>query len=473
MNNSLKVILSIIFAALLLLSGCEVKESGPTDGEETEGGTVTITGQVVESSSGNPINNALVKVTDFVNENGGATNSSGMYSVTLDIDKNKEVFIVVSLTGYSADTTSVFATIDASVQAPLVQLKQESGTGQTPSGGAASVYLYEQSSESIGVKESGSIQTAQIIFEVQDSNGVHIDLDNQETVQFTLGNSPGGGEYLHPSSVKTNALGRASVTLNTGFTAGVVQVIAEITKGNETIRSKPVLIAIHGGLPDDGHFHVASEKLNYPALGIIGYDIGFTAYVGDKFSNPVRPGTAVYFETTSGIIEGSNLTSDLGTANVTLLTQPWPELPMNDPDYPNLGKGFFKVTAKTANENYDQILTKTVRLQSGQPFISQVSPSTFNLANGGSQSFSFNVADLNNNPIASGNTISVSVASGDIEVSGDISIRMPDVLAGMTTFYFTVSDSKSDEDKPQTASVTISSAGPNGDASFSITGTSR
>ena len=469
MNNSLKFILSIVFAALLILSGCEVKESGPTDGDGSEGGTVTISGQVVESSSGDPINNALVKVTDGVNEDGAATNASGIYSVTLDIDKNKEVKIIVSLSGYSSDTTSVFATVGSSVQAPLVQLKQQSGSGQTPSGGAASIFLFEQSSESIGVKESGSIQTAQIIFEVQDSNGVHIDLDNQVTVQFRLGNAPGGGEYLHPSSVITNALGRASVTLNTGFVAGVVQVVAEITDANGTIRSKPVLIAIHGGLPDLGHFGVASDRLNYPAWGIIGYDINFTAYVGDKYSNPVRPQTAVYFETTSGIIEGSELTTDIGTATVKLLSQPFPNYISGIYNRP----GFFKVTARTANENYEPIETATVRLQSGQSIISNVTPQTFDIPNGGAQSFAFYVSDINDNPIASGNTISVVVTSGDITVAGDVSINMPDTQFGNKQYYFTIADKDSDEEKIQTSSVTISTSGENGNASFSITGTSR
>ncbi len=468
MNNSLKFILSIVFASLLILSGCEVKDS-PTSGDGSEGGTVTVSGQVVESSSGDPINNALVKVTDGVNEAGAATSSSGIYSVTLDIDKDKEVKIIVSLSGYSSDTTSVFATVGATLQAPLVQLKQQSGSGQTPSGGAASIFLFAQSSESSGVKESGSIQTAQIIFEVQDSNGVHIDLDNQETVQFRLGNAPGGGEYIHPASVVTNALGRASATLNTGFVAGVVQVIAEITKGTEIIRSKPVLIAIHGGLPDSAHFGVASSRLNYPAWGIIGYDINFTAYVGDKFSNPVRPETAVYFETTKGIIEGSDLTTTFGTATVKLLTQPFPDF--KEGIYVN--NGFFRVTARTANENYQPIHTSTVRLQSGQPFISGVSPQTFDIANGGAQSFTFHVADINDNPIASGNTIAVTVTSGDIDVAGDVSISMPDVQFGNKQFYFTISDKDSDEDKPQTSSVTITSSGENGNASFSITGTSR
>jgi hypothetical protein len=470
MNNSLKFILSIVFASLLIFSGCEVKESSPTDNEDIEGGSVTISGQVVESSSGDPINNALIKITDGVNENGGATNANGVFSVTLEIDKNKEVTIIVSLSGYSSDTSSVFATIDTEVQASLVQLKQLSGTGQTASGGAASIYLFQQSSESIGVKESGSIQTAQIIFEIQDSNGVHIDLDNQETVEFKIGNAPGGGEYLHPTSVVTNALGRASVTLNTGFISGVVQVIAEITDTNGTIRSKPVLIAIHGGLPDAGHFGVASALLNYPAWGKIGYEIDFTAYVGDKFTNPVRPNTAVYFETTSGIIEGSELTTDIGTATVKLLTQPFPNYKVPGV-YVN--DGFFKVTARTANENYEPIETSTVRLQSGQTVISGVSPLTFDIPNGGSQNFQFYVSDGNDNPIASGNSISVSVTSGGITVAGDVSILMPDTQFDNKQYYFTIADGDSDEEKIQTSSVTISSTGANGNASFSITGTSR
>ena len=60
-------------------------------------------------------------------------------------------------------------------------------------------------------------------------------------------------------------------------------------------------------------------------------------YVGDKYSNPVRPGTSVYFETTHGIIEGSDLTDSLGRATVTLFNSAFPNL-----DEINL---IFKVTA--------------------------------------------------------------------------------------------------------------------------------
>ena len=83
---------------------------------------------------------------------------------------------------------------------------------------------------------------------------VAIGVDNAITVNFKFGSSPSGGEYLYPASVESNALGRASVTLNTGTIAGVAQVIAEFTVNKIKVRSKPVLIAIHGGFPDPRSF---------------------------------------------------------------------------------------------------------------------------------------------------------------------------------------------------------------------------
>jgi hypothetical protein len=464
-------ILFILLTSLIILSGCETKKDETTPTESEEGGTTTVRGLVVDASSGDPINQAIVNVTDGIIKEGGATSAAGTFSVSIDIDKNKELTVIISASNYSSDTTSVFGVIGESSDVPTTELKQESGTGQTPAGGPASIFLYGQSAASIGVTESGAIETAQIIFEVQDSAGVHIDLDNQQTVNFLLGSAPGGGEYLYPASVVTNALGRASVTLNTGTKAGVVQVIAEFDYEGSTIRSKPVLIAIHGGLPDASHFYVVSPKVNYPAYGVVGYDITFTAYLGDKYTNPVRVGTAAYFETTSGIIGGSAQTGDLGTASVTLLTEPFPDL--NNSIYPNNGKGFFIVTARTANENYDPISTTILRLQSGFPIISELSPTTFTLADGGAQSFSFHLADQNDNPMSEDQSLAVSVINGDIEVAGDVSFRWPDTQQGFKSFSFTVSDSKPGEIKPQVVSVIINCTGPNGNTSRTITGTSQ
>ncbi len=284
----------------------------------------------------------------------------------------------------------------------------------------------------MGVKESGANESVQFIFEVLDSNGVAIGSDNSVEVNFSLGSGPGGGEYLYPASVVSNALGRASVTLNTGTKAGVAQITAEFSINDVVVKSQPILIAIYGGFPDPNHFAVASDKLNYPDYGIIGVEMPFTAFAGDKYSNPVRPGTSVYFETTSGIIEGSNITDDLGRATVTMLTQPYPDL--NEQGY---GPGFFRVTSSTVDENNTTIQTSTIRLLTGFPVIT-VSPTSFDIQNGGSQSFNFTVSDGNGNPMSAGQTISVKVNKGDLEVSGDVAVTMLDTQSkSYTMFSFT------------------------------------
>jgi hypothetical protein len=326
------------------------------------------------------------------------------------------------------------------------------------------LYLYSQSAPSIGVKESGSLEAVQIVFEVLDSSGIPITQDNKVFVRFNMTSNPGGGEYLFPDSTETNSFGRAAVTLNAGTIAGVVQVIASIFAYGNLIQSSPVVIAIYGGLPDINHFDVASELLNYPAYGILGYVIPFTAYAGDKYSNPVRPNTTVYFSTTSGIIGGSAQTGTNGAATVELITQP----------FPNYTKpGFFEVTASTIDENSNLIYSRSLRLLSGYPFL-DISPSTIDIQNGGSQVFLFTVSDQNNNPLAKGTRISVSAEEGDITLFGDIDITLPDTQSEtFTQFTFTAFDSEPVTTDPKNAIITIQCSGPNGDESLSISGISR
>jgi hypothetical protein len=316
------------------------------------------------------------------------------------------------------------------------------------------------------VKESGGVEACQIVFEVLDSSGVPISQENYVMVKFSLLSNPGGGEYLYPDSSFTNAFGRASVTLNSGTIAGVIQLLAAIELPNKLIQSTPVLISIHGGLPDQDHFDVASEFLNYPEYGILGYVIPFTAYVGDKYSNPVRPNTSVYFSTSSGIIEGSQLTNELGAATVNLITQPFP-------NHQIYGPGFFEVTASTIDENSEMIYTNSIRLLSGYPVIN-VSPQEIDILNGGSQSFTYIISDGNNNPLANGNSISVTVEEGDIDLLGDIDYTLPDTQSRMfTQFSFTAFDSRPDTLNPVNAVIKISTSGPNGDKSINVYGTTR
>lgn len=462
----------ILFALLaiftLFTTSCDIKDDSSTNSTGTDSTyTVTLTGNVVEAANGNGIAGATIKISDGATVKGTTTGTDGSFNTTLEVTDDVDLVVIASKDGFISDTTSVFAIKSTVTEVAIFQLAaDENSTGTGTSGGAASINLFSQSASFVGVKESGSLESAEIVFEVRDSSGVLIDDSHAVDVSFTFGATPGGGEYLFPASVKTNALGKASVTLNTGTVAGVVQIIAEATVDGNVIKSKPILIAIYGGFPTDNLFYVASEKLNYPVLGIIGESIDFTAYAGDKYNNPVRPGTAIYFTTNSGIIGGSNLTGESGTAAVTLLTEPWPD----DPVY---GPGFFRVTASTADENLNTITTETVRLQSGGPVMS-VSPTFFSLDNGGSQSFTYTIADVNGNPMSEGQTINISVVSEFVDVAGATEVKFPDTQSkSWTAFSFIAFDTKPDTVFVENVTIEIKTTGPNSDNSTTISGSAR
>ena len=454
------IYLIIILCIFLFLNSCEFGiEEDTIDEFKT-----SIQGQVVDSETGNPVIGASIKINGDSSYTGATTSSQGTFLIEFDLMKDQELTIIIYKSNYYSDTTKVFVASGSSTDISLVRLRAISGSGTTTSGQAASLYLYSQSAPSIGVKESGSLEAVQVVFEVLDSSGISITQDNEVFVRFNMTSNPGGGEYLFPDSMKTNSFGRATVTLNAGTVAGVVQVIASIFAHGNLIQSSPVVIAIYGGLPDTNHFDVASELLNYPAYGLLGYVIPFTAYAGDKYPNPVRPNTTVYFSTTSGIIGGSAQTGVNGAATVELVTQPFPNYTR---------PGFFEVTASTIDENSNLIYTKSLRLLSGHPFL-DISPSTIDIQNGESQLFLFTVSDQNNNPLAKGTRISVSVEEGDIILYGDIDITLPDTQSETyTQFTFTAIDSEPGATDPKNAIITIQCSGPNGDESRSISGISR
>ncbi len=459
----------LVLLISFLVSSCELNKNSTTNPASPTISDITVSGQVVDEESGDGLGNVTIKISDGDTLKGTITGSDGKFATSFGIDKDKDLTVIAFKPGFFADTAIVFASKEGGASVPLFLLqKDSSGTsgtgGGTVSSGAASIYLFSQNDENIGVKESGSLENTEITFEVRDSSGIPIDVNNSETVNFSFGSNPNGGEYLYPKSVVTNALGRASVVLNSGTVAGVVQVVAEINGKNGVIKSKPVLVAIYGGLPFDGRFDVASDKLNYPKLGVLGFQIDFTAYVGDKFSNPVRPGTAVYFNTNSGIIDGSDLTDDLGRATVPLLTQGFPV----DLVY---GAGFFTVTAYTADENLNTLTTKTTRMLSGSPILS-VSPTFFSIPNAGSQTFQYTCSDINGNPMSFGQSIVVSVKNGNLDVSGDVNIKLPDTQSrSATSFSFFASDAKPDSTEIKPATIIIKTSGPNGETSISISGT--
>jgi hypothetical protein len=302
---------------------------------------------------------------------------------------------------------------------------------------------------------------------------------------------------VFPADTVTDEFGRVSTTLNSGIKAGAVEVVASI---GSSLQSTPVRIAIHGGPPDEDHFSVVPRWANIPGRLHYGQVDTMTAFVGDRYGNPVPTGTAVYFTTTGGIVQGSATTNSLGTASVVLYSadpMPYHDLPDPSGFYSTVepyvikttlnptGDGQAVVYANTVNGDGDPIWTHTLIVFSGSSRIwnvrifdeEGVERTSLDIKNGGYNIVTFNLSDALGNPIArsmeSGDLIRVR-ASTAAEVSEPLNtgVLMPDTRSGATSFSFMVSDKDAKETDPAegcTASIIVNSTN-NGDVYFSVSG---
>ena len=472
-NNSISKFFIGIFALItfsMLITNCK-QESQIVSGSgdiPTTGSKSIISGQVVSQETSFPLDSALIQVFGTTITKVLVTDSDGKFIFEAELETDEDLIIMTYRENYLPDTTEVTVVVGENLTVPIIALEEvEINNGGGPTGDPVSIFLSSITSTTIGVKESGSPETTQLVFVVMDSSGIPIDLDHSVVVNFRLGSGPGGGEFLSPYSNPTNNSGSASVSLTSGTKAGAVQIIAEVDLGSELITSLPVGVTIHGGLPDYDHFSIAPVQVNFPGYNIFGLMDEIVAFVGDKYANPVRPETAVYFTTTGGIIVGSTLTDDQGIGSVNLISaEP-------RPFHQTLGAGFATVTASTVDENSSIISRETIVLFSGYPQVS-VNPTSINVPNAGSQSFSYYVGDQNGNPLAAGTSISVSVEGEDVDAQGDLDVSMPDTQSPYwTQFNFLVFDIVDTVIVNKPVTIRIETTGPNGDGFITISGTSH
>lgn len=213
-----------------------------------------------------------------------------------------------------------------------------------------------------------------------------------------------------------------------------MQITATIQVGTKKVTSIPVTYAIHDGLPDQYHFSVGSQYVNVPGLVVYGVIDKITAFVGDKYGNPVRPNTPIYFTMTGGIIVGSANTDDHERATVDLITA------APEPIDAVLGPGFARVTATSSDENFNLVTSIIPILFSRYPIIT-CTPTTFDIPDEGTQFFSYEVKDQYDNPLSNGQTIDVVVEGDNVKGRGDISFTLPDTQSkGWTQFSFSITD---------------------------------
>ncbi|MCS3632714.1 hypothetical protein GGP57_000005 [Salinibacter ruber] len=486
--------LSLVLATALLLTvglGCDLGGGGSGD--------ATVTGTVVNATD-DPVVGARVRIrfTDGTGdrvEEKDTTDSEGQFSKNIDVDEPTEVTITVLEQGVEEERTQE---VSPDVGASNLRLTLAIGGEENREPGRPTdIVLQDQSASSIRVQESGGTSIARLTFQVVDSTGKAIEADQAVDVDFRFGQRPEGAS-LTPSTVETNGQGQATVNVSSGKEAGVVQVVAQTERPDETtFQSKPVGLSVHGGLPNKCHFSLAPERFNFPGLIDLGVTTSIQVFVGDKYGNPVVPGTSVSFSANAGLIGGSLQTDDQGQGSVVLTSaQPLPDA--------NGGVGTVRAAtvgtddvntivdpdncpdpADTGNEN---TISKTIPIVfSGRPEV-EVAPSSAELG----ETYDLKVRDVENgNPLAPGTSIQVQAEGTQVKAVGNTDVTLDDTAlsdddgdgfdAGdivnmdqTTAFTFRVVKDPDPEvsETAEVETVTITVDGPNGNLEVVLTSTS-
>lgn len=446
--------LFLLLFAGLILTGCDAFSSDDDDGS----GLITLTGQILNVNTNNPVKNGFVQVLpyDLLFE----ADSSGAFNFDIRIDSTMDLQVVGNADGYQSDAYPVLAIAGRTIEVPvfnLFPLAEEAAT----SGQASNIILLEQSATSIGVRESGSEEQASLTFQLADSLGRPVILSETAQVSFRFGSQPGGGEFISPAVAETDNNGLVEMVISSGTKAGIIQIVAEANVEGRIIRSQPIAVSVHGGMPDQDHFSLGPQVRNFPGLLAFGLTNQMSVIVGDKYSNPVRSGTAVYFSSTHGVIGGSTLTDDNGQGAVNLLSaNPLP------------ADGIAHITAVTADDQQNQVSATTPVVFSGAP-VMNVSPGTARA----NQVYTVNITDVNGNPLSPGTSLAVNVAGTAIQVGGTTSATLDDTVflngmnyehvvrgPGSTEFSFVISEDidPANPTTPVVTAIEIATTGPNG-----------
>ncbi len=465
---------SLVFAApiaFVVVIGCKKEEPVPTGPGPT---TVVVNGVVTDQTNGQPISAAAVLLTTPTQSRSASTLSDGSYSFILNLgDTIQTATLNVSKSGYRNASSILTLSAGQSLTADFSLVRDTTTvvTPPPPGGGYANTIAYVgPATMSLAVFGVGGNESGIITFEARDSLGFPIGTNRADTITFSITGVPvAGGAYITPTSAITNSSGRGATVIQSGTVAGTVQLQATLIRDTDgaAIRSTPVKVIIHGGLPDQTHFALGANPFNVAGYYKIGATSNLTALVGDKYGNPVAPGTAVYFgNPDQGVVTTSTgYTTTQGFASVTLFT---------GPNHQPTGLGF--VYAQTIGENAVTVRDSVLVLFSGNAYIDSVRSLAGPLVvDDVTQAVvEFRVYDERFNPLASGTSISSEVkgASAITSEAGPTS-QLADVISPFwTTFRIIVS--KNQEAVPLVTgpfSLTITVNGPNGKASASISGT--
>lgn len=456
-----------------MMSGCSAFEDEPV--------TAEVSG-LVTNEADNPLGGAEVLAQYDGATQTRFTGPDGTYRFEFEIPEAEEVEITISirLDSLLVNARTVTLTSNEPVQRDIdfvLSVQDEDDDGPVvsqPSGRVSRLILAEASATTLRVVESGGPETVSLTFVALDSVGQEVNGSNAVDVRFRFGQNPGGGLAVNPEVAQTDARGEVTAVVSSGTRSGVVQLVAEATRPDGSIvRSDPVRLTIHGGLPAQNFFTVAPAIRNIPGLVRYSETTPIEVIAGDRFSNPVAPATAVYFSTTHGIVGASAMTNGDGLGSVVLRSaNPLPTT-----------NGIVVVSAETAGRDEERVTDQTPVVFSG-PTVLTLSPQAARFGD-----YTLTVSDPLGNPLVDGTSVVVTVDGEGVELNGSTEVNLDDtavttsdlngdgalqpnevtVVTGrdITVFPFSVTrDLESTEQSVSSITVTVTS--PNGDLTTSI-----
>jgi hypothetical protein len=332
----------------------------------------------------------------------------------------------------------------------------------------ASISLADSSSKKLFLAETQLPDTsARITFIVRDGNGNPISSTRKSLVTFSLIQAP-NGTHLSSSQDSTGAGGAASVIISAGNTPGIAQIAARSTDGfGNFFSALSIPIEVAHGLPDSNQILIT---LNKNMFNNWGNPVGtIVVNLVDAFGYFPAPQSIIFSTSGGSITPPSALLDGFGRATATLYGG---KIPVD----PVIGFGNVSVFVKVRGGNTVQ--RKIPFLFSGAPVIS--SPSVPNdtvvISDAGSFDLDYIVADINNRPLAQGNTIQVSVsgfASTSITLFNASNITSGTIDTNDIKYRVRISDALPNGGINGNFDVTIAVNGPSGSATKHFFGVLR
>lgn len=213
-----------------------------------------------------------------------------------------------------------------------------------------------------GMGGAGQSETSTVTFRVRDTAGGPI---ANQAVTFSLNTTVGGLQFSPGTAAATSGSdGLIQTIVQSGTVATPVRVTATVNATGITTQSDQLVVTT--GIPDNNSFSLSAATLNPEAFDYDGVQVAISAYVADRFNNPVPDGTTVLFTTEGGSIGGSCQTTS-GACSVNWTSQdPRPLVDSLNGTTGNVGRVTILATAVGEESFTDQNGNGT--FDTGEPF---------------------------------------------------------------------------------------------------------